>query len=189
MKIKGLRLLGLAVLLGALAGLPASAQQAPDNGGNGGGGGGGDGGGRGGRGGGGGNFDPAAMRQRWTDQLKTDLGVTDEEFKVLQPKIEKVRTLQRETGQQRGMGMGGRGGPNAPAVDATTLPPVARALAELKTVLDNKEATPEQIKEKLTALREAKAKAKENLLAAQKELTELLTARQEAVLVQNGTLE
>lgn len=188
MKLKGLRLLGLAVIMGALAGLPASAQQATDNGGGNGGNGGGNGGGRGGRGGGGGNFDPTAMRQRWMDQLKTDLGATDEEFKVLQPKIEKVRTIQRESGQQRGMGMG-RGGPNAPAVDPATLPPVGKALAELKTVLDNKDATPEQIKTKLTALREAKAKAKEDLKAAQKELTELLTARQEAVLVENGTLE
>ena len=43
--------------------------------------------------------------------------------------------------------------------------------------------------EKLAALREAKEKAKTQLTAAQKELKELLTRRQEAILVNSGILE
>src|SRR5690242_17995936 len=48
----------------------------------------------GGAGGGGGrgrgNFDPAQMRQRMEERLKTELGVSDDEWKALQPKVEKV---------------------------------------------------------------------------------------------------
>src|SRR5688500_16748488 len=45
---------------------------------------------RGERGGDRGNFDPAQMRERMMARYKEQLGATDEEFKVLQPKLEKV---------------------------------------------------------------------------------------------------
>ncbi|MGE5608946.1 MAG: hypothetical protein ACM359_06815, partial [Bacillota bacterium] len=52
------------------------------------------GGGRQGRGGrgqqGAGNFDPAQFRQRMMDRMKERLGASDDEWKVLQPKFEKV---------------------------------------------------------------------------------------------------
>ena len=57
--------------------------------------GGGGGGGR--RGGGGGNFDPAAMRQQMMDRMKETLGASDDEWKALQPKLEKVMTAQRDS--------------------------------------------------------------------------------------------
>ncbi|MEP0841816.1 MAG: hypothetical protein HRF43_03795, partial [Phycisphaerae bacterium] len=60
-------------------------------------------GGRGGRG----NFDPAQMRQRMMDNIKEELAASDDEWKVLQPKVEKVLDAQRET---RGGGFGGFGG-------------------------------------------------------------------------------
>jgi hypothetical protein len=143
-----------------------------------------------GAGGGGGR---AGFQQRMNDQLKQQLGVTDEEFTALQPKIEAVTTAQRAT---RGGGMfgggGGRRGQNGggaagtPPADAT---PTQAASAELKTTLDNKEAKPEEIKAKLAALRDARAKAKEALVKAQTELQGLLTQRQEAVLVNMGILD
>src|SRR4051812_15337221 len=46
---------------------------------------------RGNRGGrGGGNFDPAKMREDRVGRLKDDLSASDEEWKVLQPKLMKV---------------------------------------------------------------------------------------------------
>jgi hypothetical protein len=66
---------------------------------------------------------------------------------------------------------------------------VATASQELRTTLDNKESTPEQIKAKLDALRAARAKAREELTAAQNELREIASVRQEAVLVRDGVLE
>lgn len=53
----------------------------------------------------------------------------------------------------------------------------------------DKSISPEELARKLTALHEAKAKATAVRAAAQKELKELLTARQEALLVQSGMLE
>jgi Spy/CpxP family protein refolding chaperone len=66
---------------------------------------------------------------------------------------------------------------------------VAVASKALADTLDNKDAKPDEIKAKLTALRDARAKAREELTKARKDLTDLLTQRQEAVLVQFGILE
>jgi hypothetical protein len=134
----------------------------------------------------------AGFQQRMNDQLKQQLGVTDEEFTALQPKIEAVTTAQRAT---RGGGMfgGRRGGQNGGATaadpNAPAPSPTQAASADLKTTLDNKDAKPEEIKAKLAALRDARAKAKEALVKAQTELQGLLTQRQEAVLVNMGILD
>jgi hypothetical protein len=55
--------------------------------------------------------------------------------------------------------------------------------------LDNADAQASEITQKLTALRDARAKAKADLESAQKDLKDVLTPRQEAVLVVNGMLE
>ncbi|MCL2640905.1 MAG: hypothetical protein FWD53_08690, partial [Phycisphaerales bacterium] len=81
---------------------------------------------------------------------------------------------------------GGQGGGNAPAVPETA---VGKASAELRAALENKESTAEQIKVKLAALRDARAKAREALTKAQNELKELVTVKQEAFLVSRGMLE
>ena len=49
-------------------------------------------------------------------------------------------------------------------------------------------ATPDQIKTKLTALRDARAKAKTELEKAQKDLRDMLTVKQEAILVMMNVL-
>ena len=83
--------LATALMVGSVA-VPAMAQTAPDqtppanNGG----------GGNGGGGAGGqnrrGNFDPAQFRQRMMDNLKQQLGSSDDDFAALQPKLEQVMT-------------------------------------------------------------------------------------------------
>jgi hypothetical protein len=82
-----------------------------------------------------GGRDPAQMQQRMeqfrqqmSDRMKQAFGATDEEWKVLQPKVEKVQTLAR---QSRGGGMGfmpgrGRGG-NDRGGDRGGPPPVDRS--------------------------------------------------------------
>lgn len=67
--------------------------------------------------------------------------------------------------------------------------PVATAAQDLRTLLENKDANADQIKAKLEALRAAKAKVKDELTTAQKDLRELVTVRQEAVLVEMGVLD
>src|SRR5687767_941262 len=52
--------------------------------------------GQGGQGQGRGGFDPTQMRQQQAQQLKEELAASDEEWAVLQPKIEKVQALQAD---------------------------------------------------------------------------------------------
>jgi len=56
-------------------------------------------------------FNPEEFRARMEERVKTSLKVTDDEWKVLQPLIEKVQTAQRESFGNRFGGFGGRGGP------------------------------------------------------------------------------
>jgi hypothetical protein len=56
-------------------------------------------------------------------------------------------------------------------------------------VLDNSQSTPQEIQEKVAAVRRATEKAKADLAAARKDLVELLTAEQQAILVGLGYLE
>jgi opacity protein-like surface antigen len=146
----------------------------------------------------GGNFDPAQARERMMNALKERLGATDDEWKVLQPKIEKVMTAQRDS---RGGGFGGRGnfggrnrGNNngqdqAQQNNNRPQSEVSKAAADLRAAIEDKSTPAEEINKKLAALREAREKARAELQAAQKELKEVLSARQEAVLVSSGMLE
>ena len=132
-----------------------------------------------------GNFDPAQMRERFMNSIKEQLKADDDEWKVLSPKIEKLMTAQRDA-RAGGGGFGRRPGGNT---DNQPTTPVAKASADLRTVLENKDAPADEIAKKLAALREARDKARTDLQAVQKELKEVLTQRQEAVLVTMGMLE
>jgi hypothetical protein len=151
--------------------------------------------------------DPAAMQQRMeqfraqaADRMKTTLGVTDEEWKVLQPKIDAVQTAARDLrsgamGAMGGMGgmFGGRRG-GAPAADANApaaapqpdpnrpQSDIQKKMTALQTVLANKDAKPDEIKTALAAVREARATAQTKLDTAEKELRAIVTVRQEGLL-------
>jgi Spy/CpxP family protein refolding chaperone len=134
---------------------------------------------------GGGRGDPAQWRQQMEDRLKGDLKATDDEWKILQPKIEKVFNAQRDA--SGGFFGFRRGGDNNNQDEPTT--PVAKALRDLRQALDNDKASADELASKLKALREAKEKAKVEVQAAQKDLKEVLTQRQEAVLVMSRMLD
>jgi hypothetical protein len=135
-----------------------------------------------------GNFDPAQMRERYMNSIKEQLKADDDEWKVLSPKIEKLMNAQRDSRAGGGGFRGGRPGGGTPADNQPTTP-VAKASADLRTVLENKDTPAEDIAKKLAALREARDKARADLAAVQKELKDVLTQRQEAVLVTMGMLE
>jgi hypothetical protein len=144
------------------------------------------------------------------DRMKEQIGATDEQWKDIQPRLQKVMMLSRQVSVSgRGMifgGPGGFGGRRQTGTGRTrsqdagdrTRPgtgraqvqqtAVGKATAELREVLRNEEATADQIKAKLTALRTAKEKAQKELAAAQKDLKEKLNVKQEAFLVLSGYL-
>jgi hypothetical protein len=155
-------------------------------------------------GGGGGSAD---FRQRMNDRLKAALKASDDEWAVIQPLLEKVQTAQRATmagrfgGFGRRGGFGGPGGPgggnsgNGPAATPGASPsnrwarfdsPEADAL---RAALASDSTSPEEIKTKLQALRDARKKANADLEQARADLQKVLTLRQEATLVQMGILE
>lgn len=121
--------------------------------------------------------------------LKDALESPDAEFKILRPKLLRVMTLQYEQGigysgvfrRQRGL--------NGPV--ATVLPPseVQQARMDLQDALDKQDVTTGEIVEKLRVLRAVRARARAELVAAQSDLRDFVTLRQEAVLVGMGLLD
>ncbi len=149
---------------------------------------------------GGGRGDPAQWRQRMIDHMKEQLGTSDDEFKAIQPKLEKVFQAQRDVmggmgfGGRRGGGPGGPGGPGGGPGGAGAggdQPPsaVQEKRHALQQTLENKDAKPEEIKAKLEEYRAARSQAKQDLTKAQDDLRGVLTQRQEAVLIMDGLLD
>lgn len=142
---------------------------------------------------GGRQFDPAQMQQMMEQRMKEQLGATDEEWKTLGPRVMKIEQLNRQmSGMGRGGMFGGRRGPQGDqpgAGQGAGMSALDKASQQLRTTLDNKASTPDQIKNDLAALRAAKEKAKQELVAAQQELKKTVNPRQEAQLVLMGVLD
>ncbi|MHC4635919.1 MAG: hypothetical protein ACYTBP_07635 [Planctomycetota bacterium] len=142
--------------------------------------------------------------------MKEPLQVTEEEWVVLESRIIRVLTLSRQASVSRGMGRsmrgtssrsgrgsrgerGGRG--ERPGREGTqrqggrAQTPIEKSAEDLRGLLKNKNAKPEEIKAKLTALRGVREKAKTELTAAQTELRKSVSVRQEAHLVLMGVLD
>ncbi len=67
--------------------------------------------------------------------------------------------------------------------------PVQAVLTELRTLLNSRDATDDQIREKLATVRAVRTKSLRDLAAAQKELAPYLTLDQAALLVSLGILD
>ena len=162
----------------------------------------------------GGQFDPERMRQMMDQRMKELFGATDQEWKILGPRVTKVQELSRQVGgggrggmmmfgamggrrggQQGGPGGGQQGGPGGGRFGGRQGTPtreqteVEKAMEQLRTLLENTSASPEQIKNQLTVLRATKEKAKQQLAVAQQELRKIITLRQEAQCVMMGILD
>ena len=133
------------------------------------------------------------FKQIQMDFMKQQLGLGDDDWNALQPKIQKVIDARRDAQTGAGMAVSVMNG--VPSVRLTidtiatiSTPPVA-AMKDVKDATDNQDAKDEEIEKKLAALREAREKANADLAAAQKELKSGLTPRQEAILVTLGILD
>lgn len=118
----------------------------------------------------------AMDRQRAISEFQSHLRLSDQEWTVVKPRFEAVYNLTHPP-------LGTKTG------DGLQRTEVEQKSAELQEVLDNNGPDAGQIKTKLTALRTAKEKAKQELVEARKNLCQLMTLRQEAVLVLSGLLE
>ena len=153
----------------------------------------------GGGGFGGGNFDPAAfqqqMQQRMIDYMRDQLAVTnDEDWKVIEPRLTKVVQIRMETmlggmGGFRGMMGGSRGGGQGGGMRGLSAmaPSSPEADALQKAIDDNAPAA--QVKAALEKVREARKVKAAALAKAQEQLRQVLSVRQEAVMVSMSMLE
>lgn len=135
--------------------------------------------------------DPNAFRARMMEQLKENLKATDDEWKVLEPKIEKVQTLQRQMRMDGMRGIFGsrRGSENEQPTPPTPTTDIGKNTAELQKLLADEKSSPAAIKTALKAVRDAREKVKTDIAAAQKDLRDVVNVRQEAELVVMGILE
>jgi hypothetical protein len=137
------------------------------------------------------NFNPLQMRQ-----IQEGLQATDDEWQVIEPRIEKIESLRRAiqgsrfgNRPRRGNPTGVVASPVAPTVSPKGDPTeLQTASQQLQEALNNKDTKPQELKARLAALREARTHALAELTQAQDNLREILTSRQEAVLVTYGLL-
>lgn len=130
-----------------------------------------------GGGGTGAGFDPAQFEQRMLEQTRKSLNITnDDEWAAIQPLIQKVMDARREAG-----GPGGPGGRGRPGAQAS-----AEQQTLQKAVEDGVPVS--QIKDALAKYRAARKEKQAKLEAAQTNLKNVLSARQEAQAVLLGLL-
>jgi chromosome segregation ATPase len=116
------------------------------------------------------------QHQKAIEDLKGQLEISDKEWPVVKPRVEKVYNLVHPL---RSMGAGSE----QPRTE------VDKAGSELRELLRDESATADQIKAKLGALRAATQKAAQELATARQSLRQLMTLRQEALLVLNSLLD
>ncbi len=130
-------------------------------------------------------------------QFREQLGATEEEWKVLWPRIEKVQQLQGQArfggrmGVVRGRRRRGSGDGDQTSTDQPQrqLSEVQKKTEALRKLIDSKTSDAATLQTAMAELRAARAKAQKELADAQKQLKELLTVRQEAVLVLRRVLD
>ena len=157
--------------------------------------------------------------------MQQSLGANDEQWKVIEPKLKKVKHYREQafigtgspfqsnfssfnTGPGGAQGFsGGFGGgfqfqaggsmqggtmvPNSTGVQSFDDPVSDGEIIceEIQTLLMDPQTTPEQVSQKLDALRIAREKARRQWVAAQQQLREVLDFRQQARLVLMGLLD
>jgi len=150
-----------------------------------------------------GNFDPAQMQQRMMEYYREQMEVkSDDEWKIIETRIEKVNEARRQVGGGiggfGGFGRGGRppgGGDNAQAGNdqggrrgrggfGGEPNPQVEAL---RKGIESK-ASAEELKSLMAKVREARKENEAKLEKAQDELRKVLSVRQEAVAMANGLL-
>lgn len=155
----------------------------------------------GGGGGGRGNVDPAQFQQRMMDNVREQLGLTnDTDWNAIQPLVQKVMDARRDTmggGMGRLLGRGNRGGNNNNANANNnnngarrggfggTPSPEAEALQ--KAIDDN--APTAQVKAALAKYHASQKDKQAKLVQAQENLRKVLTVKQEAQAALLGLVE
>lgn len=144
-------------------------------------------------------------------ELNKQFGMNEEEFKAIEPLLARVENLRMQKGLvdrsagQMGMAMGGRrggaGGAGGPGgmfnpqlmLGDTPLEPSVKeiqdAVKALKTLIDDAQANANELALAVVRVRKAREAFVAILAKAQEELRAVLSPKQEAILVDRGTLD
>ena len=146
--------------------------------------------------------DPSIIRQvaaaRALERLRVQLGATDVEWKVLGPKLETlIRSRQEVRAGIRGVGRGafaggfggGRGLGGFPSASGGEPSEVEEAAEAVREAAEDPDVGPREAGRRLATYRKAREKARERLDKAEREVKELLTHRQEGILLMMGLVE
>jgi hypothetical protein len=130
--------------------------------------------------------------ERRNQSIKQRLEATEEQWKVIEPKINRIYFFRNQSSISMGFG-GAGGGYSGGSAQYWAGPPWRladrpltegeKACEELSELLQDKNSDPEKIKQKMVALRQAREKARNQLAKVRQELREILNSRQEAKLV------
>ncbi len=126
-----------------------------------------------------------AVEDRHEQGLRERLGVSEEQWKTLGPQVEKVQHLLRDSGMAMAPGMW-----RQPPASQNLTNSQQKSLA-LHKVLEDPNATPDQIKAGVKDLREAREQAHKDLKPARADLKKMVAdnPKLEARLVLMGILE
>jgi len=131
----------------------------------------------------------AEFAKRQNEALKAQLEMSDDEFEVVNPLIDKVRTVTRErdmVGNARGFGR--RGGGGARGVELSEpAQAINQAMAELRQAIEDDNTA--DIKDALAKLRRSRAEMDKLVKDAREELRAVCTAKWEAEFVVMGLLD
>jgi hypothetical protein len=123
--------------------------------------------------------------------IKDHLEMSDEDWKALSPKVDRV--LVAKMNMSTGAGMNWTSSNNAkPAFSASaakTDTAAGKAMQEVRDAVADKAAADEDLTRKMAEVRKARQKARAEYEAAQKALTDAITPRQQAVLMTLGVVE
>ena len=136
----------------------------------------------------------AEREQERRERLRESLEMSAEEFAAVSPTIEKRRRLTTERAiatrmgdfHRRRGGPGGGGGRSEMSGEGRAL---VSSMEARRTTRRDEQASVEDVKAKLAAMRAARDKLDQALAAARAELRGVLLAKQEALLVMQGVLD
>ena len=153
-----------------------------------------------------GTFDPAAFDQRLMNEglideetlsrtrrttqhlamnnIRRQLLSTDEEWNIILPKIERVVNALADSGDLASVARSAR-----LPLGQSPAPAMAHALRDLREILKQPDAEPGRIRDKLGAYRDVRSQARATLAGARDDLRQVLTLRQEAILLDMGVLQ
>jgi len=124
-----------------------------------------------------------SMRTLALSSIRQQLGSTDEEWALVERKLQRIVSALSDAEQDTFGRLAGRmlSGTNNAS-------PMEKARKDLRAVLADPNASPDRLRIVVDTWRREHKKAKEELVAAREDLTNILTLRQEAILVSIGVL-